>query len=261
MLSGPDIVSNIAIRHEPWAKRGIPTTRNHHCLNLPSLPKKALVLQKCSFKQKTLQTLKNRTWTPLISNPCWGGSPLFNLRSFCGNLRAFCGILRAFCKFPPLAQEDFSVQHLEKMLVSLKLIQKCSFHQKTLRNSKKCSFPWFARKKCYDWRFRCFTKSTVYTPSQFDPTSRTCFQLPALSCPPTNASQGNNHIADITKSQLELLGHCVVSSCPLPTVLSTHAQQDQLSEVKMSSIIASQLGIVVLRSASLLPILQKVKCP
>ena len=137
MLSGPDIVSNIAIRYEPWAKRGIPTTRNHHC----------------------------------------------------------------------------------------------------------------------------FAKSTVYTPSQFDPTSRTCFQLPALSCPPTNASQGNNHIADITKSQLELLGHCVVSSCPLPTVLSTHAQQDQLSEVKMSSIIASQLGIVVLRSASLLPILQKVKYP
>ena len=57
---------------------------------------------KCSFKQKALQTLKKRTWIPLISNLCCRGSPLFSLRSFCGNLRAFC-------EFRPLAQEDFSV--------------------------------------------------------------------------------------------------------------------------------------------------------
>ena len=60
------------------------------------------VSQKCSFKQKALQTHKKHAWIPIISNPCRGGSPLLNYARSAVNLHAFCGC-------PPLAQEDFSI--------------------------------------------------------------------------------------------------------------------------------------------------------
>ena len=87
--------------------------------------------------KKTLQAHKNRTWIPLISNPCCGGSPLCNLRSFCGNLGAFCGHFKGFHLWPKKTSV-FNI--LKKCLFHLK----CSFHQKTLRNS--CSFLWFGGK-------------------------------------------------------------------------------------------------------------------
>ena len=49
-------------------------------------------------------------------------------------------VLRAFCGFPALAQEDFSVQHLENMFVSSKEIESARFIKKRYETPKSARF-------------------------------------------------------------------------------------------------------------------------
>ena len=79
---------------------------------------------------------------PSISNPCW----VVRHFSICARFAAICVRFAAFCRFPALAQEDFSVQHLEKMLVSFKEKKET----KRYGTPKRAHFLGSPEKKCYD---------------------------------------------------------------------------------------------------------------
>ena len=94
---------------------------------------------------KSATNTQKRTWIPLY--PTHVG--VVRRFSICARFAAICACFAAFCAHFAgfqLWPKKTSVFNILKNARFIKHIKKRSFHQKTLRNSKKCSFPWFARK-------------------------------------------------------------------------------------------------------------------
>ena len=106
-------------------------------LKLPSLQKRALVLQKCSFKEKRYKLSKNARGS--LSYPTH--VRVVRLFSICARFAAICARFVAFCAhfagfhLWPKKTSVFNI--LEKITRFIKNITKCSFHQKSAAKLQK----------------------------------------------------------------------------------------------------------------------------